>query len=204
MDVSSCGRELDRRIGPCGTVAGIMARTDASRGVWKAAAGLEADARGTTSLAYKMSNKENNRLNKAAVNAIRDFPHGTVIWGARTMDGYDDAENLDYRYVPVRRLSLMIEESISKGLGFATFENNTEQLWAQIRLVVGAFMHNLFRQGAFKGEKAVDAYFVKIDDQTTTPEDILLGHVNIVVGFSPLRPSDFIEIKIRQQASIPV
>jgi phage tail sheath protein FI len=189
-----------KAIDPSGSIAGLMARIDANRGVWKAPAGIEADIRGIRSVDHSMSDPENGVINPQAVNAIRVFPNGIVSWGARTMDGFDNSGNLDYKYVPVRRLALFIEESLYRGLKFAVFEPNDEPLWAQIRLAAGAFMNNLFRQGAFQGQKASDAYFVKVDAETTTQNDINLGIVNVVVGFAPLKPAEFVIITIQQMA----
>jgi phage tail sheath protein FI len=191
---------IARQIDPGGSLAGVMARIDANRGVWKAPAGIEADIRGIRSVEHMMSDPENGIINPEAVNAIRVFPNGIVSWGARTVDGFDNSGNLDYKYVPVRRLALFIEESLFRGLKFAVFEPNDEPLWAQIRLAAGAFMNNLFRQGAFQGQKASDAYFVKVDSETTTQNDINLGIVNVVVGFAPLKPAEFVVITIQQKA----
>jgi hypothetical protein len=189
-----------KAIDPSGSIAGVIARTDANRGVWKAPAGIEATVRGVRGVEYRMSDPENGVINPQAVNAIRVFPNGIVSWGARTMDGSNDSSNNDYRYVPVRRIALFIEESLYRGLKFAVFEPNDEPLWAQIRLAAGAFMNNLFRQGAFQGQKARDAYFVKVDFETTTQNDINLGRVNVVVGFAPLKPAEFVIITIQQIA----
>jgi hypothetical protein len=191
---------LVKPIAPSGAIAGIMARIDSNRGVWKAPAGLEADIRGIRGVDQTMSDPENGVINPQAVNAIRVFPNGIVSWGSRTMDGFDNSPNTDYRYIPVRRLALFIEESLYRGLKFAVFEPNDEPLWAQIRLAAGAFMNNLFRQGAFQGQKASDAYFVKVDSETTTQNDINLGIVNVVVGFAPLKPAEFVVITIQQMA----
>jgi Bacteriophage tail sheath protein len=106
----------------------------------------------------------------------------------------------DYKYVPIRRLALFIEESLYRGTQWVVFEPNDEPLWAQIRLNVGAFMHNLFRQGAFQGKTPQEAYFVKCDKDTTPQNDTNLGIVNIVIGFAPLRPAEFVIIKIQQIA----
>jgi len=187
-------------IDPAGSIAGLMARTDANRGVWKAPAGIEADIRGVRGVQYAMSDPENGVINPEAVNAIRVFPNGIVSWGARTMGGFDNSGNDDYKYVPVRRLVLFIEESLYRGLKFAVFQPNDEPLWAQIRVAAGAFMNNLFRQGAFQGQKASDAYFVKVDSETTTQNDINLGIVNVIVGFAPLKPAEFVVITIQQKA----
>ena len=190
---------LNKNVGPSGAMAGLMARIDGSRGVWKAAAGTEADLRGIVGLEYRFSDDENGVLNKRAVNTLRIFPNGIVSWGARTMDGDDDFGS-EYKYIPVRRLALYMEESLYRGLKWVVFEPNDEPLWSQIRLNVGAFMHNLFRQGAFQGVKSKDAYFVKCDSETTTQNDIDLGMVNIWVGFAPLKPAEFVILYLQQMA----
>ena len=168
--------------------------------MWKAPAGLEAGIRAVVGLEHSMSDPENGVINPQAVNAIRVFPNGIVSWGARTMDGFDNSGNSDYKYVPVRRVALFIEESLFRGLKFAVFEPNDEPLWAQIRQAAGAFMNNLFRQGAFQGQTASEAYFVKADAETTTQNDINLGIVNVLVGFAALKPAEFIVLSIQQQA----
>lgn len=190
---------LNKNVGPSGAMAGLMARIDGSRGVWKAAAGTEADIRGIVGVEYKFSDDENGVLNKRAVNTLRIFPNGIVSWGARTMEGDDDFGS-EYKYIPVRRLALYMEESLYRGLKWVVFEPNDEPLWSQIRLNVGAFMHNLFRQGAFQGVKSKDAYFVKCDSETTTQNDINLGIVNIWVGFAPLKPAEFVILYLQQMA----
>ncbi len=187
-------------IDPGGTVAGVMARTDTRRGVWKAPAGLEASLLGATGLEYRIADPENGVTNPQAINTLRQFAGGTVVWGARTMAGFDNSGENDYKYVPVRRLALFLEESLYRGLQFALFEPNDEPLWAQIRLAAGAFMQNLFRQGAFQGSKASDAYDVRCDSTTTTQNDINLGRVNVIVAFAPLRPAEFVVLTIRQLA----
>jgi len=190
---------LRQNVGPSGAIAGLMARIDASRGVWKAPAGTEADLRGVVGLEYRFSDDENGVLNPHAVNTLRVFPNGIVNWGARTMDGDDDFGS-EYKYIPVRRLALFMEESLYRGLKWVVFEPNDEPLWAQIRLNVGAFMHDLFRQGAFQGMTPKDAYFVKCDKETTTQSDINQGMVNIWVGFAPLKPAEFVMLYLKQMA----
>lgn len=186
----------------CGAMAGIWARTDAQRGVWKAPAGTEANILGALGTAYRMNNQENGVLNPLGLNCLRTFPvFGTVVWGARTMRGADALTD-DYKYVPVRRLALFLEESLYRGTQWVVFEPNDEPLWAQIRLSVGSFMHSLFAQGAFAGQTPKDAYFVKCDDETTTPLDQDQGRVNIIVGFAPLRPAEFVIIQIQQIVSV--
>jgi uncharacterized protein len=187
------------QLGPTGAIAGLMARTDSARGVWKAPAGTEADIRGVSGLERRLSDPENGVLNPKAINAVRIFPEGAVCWGARTMDG-DDSTPSDYKYVPIRRLSLYIEESLYRGLKWVVFEPNDEPLWGQIRLNVGSFMHGLFTQGAFQGAKSTDAYFVRCDAETTTQDDRNKGIVNIWVGFAPLKPAEFVVLYLQQMA----
>jgi phage tail sheath protein FI len=177
-----------------------MARTDTNRGVWKAPAGVDASISGAQGLSVGLTNEENGQLNPLGVNCLRTFPIiGNVTWGARTMRGADLLAD-EYKYIPVRRTALYIEESLYRGLQWVVFEPNDEPLWAQIRLNAGAFMHNLFRQGAFQGSSPRDAYFVKCDKETTTQSDINLGIVNVVVGFAPLKPAEFVIIKLQQMA----
>ena len=189
-----------RRMAGSGSVAGVFARTDTDRGVWKAPAGTDAVLKGVDSLPIVINDSDNGTINQKGVNALRVFrDYGKLVWGARTMKG-SDAQADEYKYVPVRRLALYIEESLYRGTQWVVFEPNDEPLWAQIRLNVGAFMHNLFRQGAFQGTSPRDAYFVKCDKESTTQNDINLGIVNIVVGFAPLKPAEFVIIKLQQMA----
>ncbi len=184
---------------PSGTMAGLYARTDSARGVWKAPAGTEAGLR-VAGLDAPMTDDQNGVLNRLGINCLRTFPiYGRVSWGARTFDGADQKAS-EWKYVPVRRTALYIEESLFRGLKWAVFEPNGETLWAQLRVAAGAFMNNLFRQGAFKGTSPREAYFVKCDAETTTQNDIDLGIVNVMVGFAPLKPAEFVVIKIQQIA----
>jgi uncharacterized protein len=188
-----------RNVGPSGTLAGLYSRIDSSRGIWKAPAGTEAGLRGAN-LATKLTDLENGGLNPLGINALRNFPiFGNIGWGARTLEGADQQAS-EWKYIPVRRTAMYIEESLYQGLKWVVFEPNDEPLWAQIRLNVGAFMHNLFRQGAFQGKTPREAYFVKCDKETTTQNDIDRGIVNIAVGFAPLKPAEFVVIKIQQMA----
>jgi phage tail sheath protein FI len=185
---------------PCGTVAGIIARTDATRGVWKAPAGLQANLAGVNALAVPLTDAENGELNPLGVNCIRTFAAaGHVIWGSRTLMG-DDRLASEWKYIPVRRVTLYIEESLYRGTQWAVFEPNDEPLWAQLRLAVGSFMNSLFRQGAFQGSTPSDAYFVRCDSTTTTQADIDRGIVNVMVGFAPLKPAEFVILYIQQKA----
>lgn len=188
------------RFPPSGMLAGLYARTDGTRGVWKAPAGTEAVLRGPQGLTYLLTDGENGVLNPLGLNAIRSMRvYGIVAWGARTLDGADQKAS-EWKYIPVRRIALFIEESLYRGTQWVVFEPNDEPLWSQIRLNVGAFMHNLFRQGAFQGASPREAYLVKCDKETTTQADIDLGIVNILVGFAPLKPAEFVILKISQLA----
>jgi phage tail sheath protein FI len=189
-----------RTTGASGTLAGLFARIDARRGVWKAPAGTEATLRGVSELDDVLSDAENGTLNPLGINCLRTFPvYGTVAWGARTLEGAD-VQASEWKYIPVRRLALMLEESLYRGTQWVVFEPNDEPLWSQIRLNVGAFMHNLFRQGAFQGSSPREAYFVKCDAETTTQNDVDRGVVNVVVGFAPLKPAEFVIVRIQQLA----
>jgi len=189
-----------RSLGCSGTVAGLFARTDATRGVWKAPAGIEAKLQNVQGLAYNLTDAQNGALNPLAVNCLRTLPvYGHICWGARTLDGADALAS-EWKYIPIRRLALFIEESLYRGTQWVVFEPNDEPLWAKIRLNVGVFMNGLFRQGAFQGSTKDQAYFVKCDAETTTQADRNLGIVNIQVGFAPLKPAEFVVISIQQIA----
>ena len=185
---------------PCGAVAGVIARTDATRGVWKAPAGQEATLAGVQQMDVAMTDDENGIVNPLGVNGLRSFRIiGPVVWGGRTLMGADALAS-QWKYLPVRRLALFIEESLYRGTQWVVFEPNDEPLWSQVRLNLGTFMHDLFRQGAFQGTTPREAYFVKCDRETTTQSDIDRGIVNIIVGFRPLKPAEFVVIKIQQIA----
>ena len=185
---------------PCGVVAGVFARTDAQRGVWKAPAGLDATLINVPQLTIALTNEENGQLNPLGVNCLRVLTvAGRVLWGSRTLQG-NDRLGSEWKYIPVRRTALYIEETLYRALQWVVFEPNDEPLWAQIRLNVGAFMNSLFRQGAFQGQSPREAYFVKCDKDTTTQNDIDKGIVNILVGFAPLKPAEFVVVKIQQIA----
>ena len=187
-----------RTFAPSGVVAGVYASTDATRGVWKAPAGIGATLNGVQSMAYQLNDQENGVLNPLGLNCFRTFPlYGAVLWGARTLVGAD-ALTSQWKYVPVRRTALFIEESLYRGTKWVVFEPNDEPLWASIRLNVSSFMDSLFKKGAFQGTTASQAYFVKCDSETTTQDDIDLGVVNILVGFAPLKPAEFVVIQIEQ------
>ncbi len=185
---------------PCGFVAGIYAATDASRGVWKAPAGVQAGLTGASGLQYTLTDLENGDLNIQAINCLREFKvFGDVVWGARTLAGSNQAGS-EWKYVPIRRLALFIESSLYDGTQWVVFEPNDAPLWSQIRMNVGAFMQGLFLQGAFQGTSPSQAYFVKCDAENNPQSSIDLGIVNILVGFAPLFPAEFVVIQIQQIA----
>jgi hypothetical protein len=191
---------ITRVIGAGGAIAGLMARTDANRGVWKAPAGIEAGLNAISGVNVVLNDAQNGVLNKQGVNCIRVLPNGSAVnWGARTMDGDDDTGS-EWKYVPIRRFALFLEESLYRGTRWAVFEPNDEPLWANIRLNINAFMFSLFRQQAFQGTSPQEAYYVKCDKTTTTQDDRNKGIVNIEVGFAPLKPAEFVVIKIQQIA----
>ena len=194
------GNQLGR-FAPCGAVAGVMARTDSTRGVWKAPAGLDAAIIGTHGLDVPFTDAESGVLNPLGINCLRHLrQNSVVIWGSRTLRGADLFAD-EYKYVPVRRTALFIEESLYRGTNWAVFETNNEALWKQIRLAVGSFMQGLFGHGAFQGSTPAQAYFIKCDAATTTQNDIDRGILNILVGFAPLKPAEFVVIKIQQMTA---
>lgn len=185
---------------PSAAIAGVIARTDANRGVWKSPAGIEATVAGAVDLDYNLTDNENGELNPKGINCLRNKTDaGIVVWGARTLRGADTLAD-QWKYLAVRRMALYIEETLYRGTQWVVFEPNDEPLWSQIRLNIGAFMHDLFRKGAFQGTTPKEAYFVKCDKETTTQYDIDRGIVNILVGFAPLKPAEFVIIKIQQLA----
>ncbi|KEZ11986.1 Phage tail sheath protein [Sphingobium yanoikuyae] len=200
LKVPQLGSVVPKTVDPSGSIAGLMARHDGRFGVWTAPAGLDATLRGVQGLDVVMSDEENGVINPKALNAIRQFPAGAVSWGARTMVGFNESGNIDDKYLPVRRTMLFIEESLYRGLKFATFKPNAEPLWASIRLAAGSFMNGLMRQGAFASTNKLEAYYVLCDETTTTPDDINLGIVNVIVGFAPLKPAEFVILTVKQIA----
>jgi phage tail sheath protein FI len=201
MDIADpLNQQRLRPVSPSGTVAGLWARTDGARGVWKAPAGTAATLAGVQKLEYVLTDPENGVLNPLAINCLRNFPiYGPVCWGARTLNGADQMAD-QWKYIPVRRLALYIEESLYRGTKWAVFEPNDTPLWAQLRLNVGSFMQTLFRQGAFQGSTPQQAYFVLCDATNNPQASINQGVVNITVGFAPLLPAEFVVISIQQMA----
>ncbi|AJE85105.1 phage tail sheath protein [Streptomyces albus] len=192
-----------RAFPPSGAIAGVFARTDSERGVWKAPAGTEARLAGVHSLTVPLTDRENGLLGPLGLNCLRTFPMvGPLVWGARTLQGSDALATThgEWKYVPVRRLALHVEESLHRGLQWVVFEPNSEQLWQQIRLNASSYLHTLFRQGAFAGGTPREAYFVKCDHDTTTAQDVANGVVNVLVGIAPVKPAEFVIVRIQQLA----
>jgi phage tail sheath protein FI len=183
---------------PSGAIAGVIARMDGEYGVWQSPAGTDASLNGAYGPSVLLSDSDHGLLNPVGLNCIRQFPvYGTVGFGSRTVDGSDLMAS-DYKYVAVRRVANYILLTLTGALRWAVHKPNGEELWSQLRLSVNAFMQTLFRQGAFKGVSAKDAYFVLCDSTTTTPTDINNGTVNIVIGFAPLKPAEFVVISLTQ------
>jgi len=187
-------------MGGSGTLAGIYALTDQNRGVWKAPAGITAPLAGVQQLSYVMNDQENGQINPLGVNALRTFPiYDNISWGSRTLASANQAD-IDWKYVPVRRLALYIEQSLIQGLQWVVFEPNDDRLWAQIRLSINSFLHPLYLQGAFVGATPQQAYQCVCDASTTTAEDMENGIVNILILFAPVRPAEFVVISLQQMA----
>jgi len=189
-------------IAPSGFVAGVIAREDTNRGVWKAPAGYEALVQNTFGVVSsgRMTDPRQGTLNPLGVNCLRTLPGiGTVVFGARTLVSANPAFQ-QYRYVPVRRMTLFLEQSLLASLGWVIFEPNDTPLWVSIKTTIDNFMLGLFNQGAFQGTTPSHAFQVSCDATTTTPDDQANGIVNVVVAFAPLKPAEFVIIKIAQLA----
>ncbi len=184
-----------RSIAPSGSIAGLMARGDATHGIWKSPSGIDATLVGVEGPVVQVTDADNATLSALAVNAVRRFPPGTVAWGARTMAGRDDAST-DWRYVPVRRMALHLERSIARGLSWAARQPSTAALWTQATAVVDAYLHGLWLRGAFQGTTTQQAFFVRCDASTMTPSDIAGGILNLLVGFAPLKAAEFVVLRI--------
>ncbi len=196
LAVDSAHAGAVRAFPPCGFVAGIYARTDTTHGVWKAPSGADARLTGSAGLALSIDDLQAGAIDRAGINCLRRFPNiGDVVWGARTVAGAD-AQNPEWKYVPVRRLALFIESSIDRGLQWVAFEANAEALWAEVRAAIENFLYKLWTLGAFPGTTPRDAYFVRCDSSTMTQADIDSGRLNVVIGVAPTRPAEFVIIRI--------
>lgn len=199
------GRRVALDLPPSGAIAGVYARTDNARGVWKAPAGRAAGIVGISGLMAATSDDVSGQLNPVGINVLRSFPAaGTVIWGARTLRG-DDSLGSEHKYVPIRRVTDYIASSLYLGTAFAVFEPNDPGLWAQLRLAVTTFMRRLFDQGAFQRSATgaeSDSFFVVCDETVNPQAEIDLGRVNVVVGFAPLKPAEFVIVTITQISAL--
>ncbi|MCA9477307.1 MAG: phage tail sheath family protein, partial [Nitrospira sp.] len=194
---SMASAALPITIPPSGTLAGLFARLDETRGVWKAPAGMEATLMGVMGLEQLLTSQDVTLLESGNINALKQTsPTTFVAWGSRTL-----SPDPEWRYVPVRRTALFLESSIKQGLTWTVFEPNDEPLWKQIRQSVGDFLTSLFRQGAFQGTKPQDAFFVKCGRDTITANDQAAGLLHILVGFAPLKPAEFVTLRISQKVS---
>lgn len=181
---------------PSGMIAGLYARTDNTRGVWKAPAGTEAGLLGAVGVAASVTDSDQDTLNPIGINCIRQFPaSGIVVWGARTLA---TESNPEYRYVPIRRMAMFLKTSLFRGTQWVVFEPNDEPLWSAIRFNINAFMLTQFRSGAFQGGKPSEAFFVKCDEDNNIQATIDAGQVHILVAFAPLKPAEFVIIHITQ------
>ncbi len=182
------------RIPPCGHIAGIYARSDAERGVHKAPANEV--VRGATGLPIQVTRPEQDSLNPIGINCIRSFPgRGIRVWGARTL-----SSDAAWRYINVRRLFNMIEESIERGTQWVVFEPNDPDLWARVRRDVKAFLKTVWSAGALFGATPDQAFYVKCDEELNPPETRDLGQLNIEVGIAPVKPAEFVIFRISQWA----
>jgi phage tail sheath protein FI len=177
---------------PSGFMAGIFARSDSERGVHKAPANEV--VRGALGLRYTITKGEQDLLNPKGINCIRTFPNrGIRVWGARTI-----SSDASWRYVNVRRLFNMVEQSIELGTQWVVFEPNDHRLWKRITRDIGAFLLRLWRQGALFGKTPEEAFFVKCDDETNPPEVIDAGQLIVEVGMAPVKPAEFVIFRIGQ------
>ncbi|SRR5712691_5183301 len=180
---------------PSGHIAGIYARSDAGRGVHKAPA--NEIVRGALGVTYRVTHEEQGVLNQQGVNCIRFFARdGVRVWGARTLA---DASS-EWRYINVRRLFNMIEESIAQSTRWVVFEPNDRSLWKSMKRDVGAFLTMVWRDGALMGKTPEEAFFVKCDEETNTPEVIDSGQLVILIGIAPVKPAEFVIFRISQSA----
>jgi hypothetical protein len=183
-----------RKVPPCGHMAGIYARTDATRGVHKAPANEV--VRGALGLEVLVTKGEHDLLNPIGVNVIRSFPgRGIRVWGGRTV-----SSDPSWRYINVRRLFNMIEESIERGTQWVVFEPNDEDLWARVRRDVRAFLTLVWRTGALFGTTPDAAFYVKCDAETNPPEVRDVGQMIVEIGLAPVKPAEFVIFRISQWA----
>jgi hypothetical protein len=185
---------------PCGAVAGLLARTDAERGVWKAPAGSHARLERVRALQLNIEEAEAAQLARHGVNCLRMVPGlGAVCWSARTRHP-EDASTPELAQLPVRRMANFLEDSLVPALEWTRFERNDARLWAHVAAQAEAFMHGLFIAGAFQGASESEAYFVRCGTDTVRPEDLGHGRAGIDLGFAPLKAGEFVRIRIHCRA----
>lgn len=175
-----------------GAVAGVLARTDEARGVWKAAAGQDAALAGVDDLAVTLTDADVSLLAPRGINCLRRLRGGSpVVWGGRTTSA-----DPQWRYLPVRRLVLHLEESLLQGTRWAVLEPNVEATWASIRTLVESFLGDLWRRGALMGQRPSEAYYVRCGRDTMTQADLAAGRLVVVLGVAPLRPAEFVVLRL--------
>lgn len=200
-DRAGAGKNPRRYVPPSGFISGLYARIDNSRGVWKAPAGTETGLVGPIGLEYSVTDSEQDILNPIGVNCIRHFPDsGIVVWGARTFAAQSDPE---YRYVPVRRYTLYLRQSIYRGTQWSVFEPNDKPLWEQLKANIDDFMMGEFRKGALAGATPDEAFSVKCDEELNPPSEVNAGRLNMEIAFAPLKPAEFVIIRISQKSQRP-
>ena len=200
-DRAGAGKNPKRFVPPSGFMAGMYARIDSQRGVWKAPAGTEAGIIGAIGLEYSVTDSEQDILNPIGVNCIRQFADsGMVVWGART---FATASNPEYRYVPVRRYTIYLRQSIYHGTQWAVFEPNDAPLWGQLKANIDDFMMGEFRKGALAGATPELAFDVKCDAELNPDSEVNAGRVNMEIRFAPLKPAEFVIIRISQKSHRP-
>lgn len=193
LEISDAVTGAPTQCPPSGHVCGLYARSDARRGVWKAPAGL--NLQGVTGVHQSFGRADQAALNMAGINLIRNMPRGTVVWGARTLAG----RSSDYKYVSVRRFATFVVQSLSRGLQWAVFEPNDARLWASVRRDISDFLHILWRDGALAGSKPDEAFFVRCDRSIMTQADIDAGRLIAQIGIAPLRPAEFVLLRLTQK-----
>lgn len=186
---------------PCAAVAGLIARTDAHRGVWKAPAGSEATLSGMEGTSLAPTETQLAELAAVGLNAVRSLPgRGLLVWGARTLAGHNALAS-DWKYVPVRRLALHIEQSVLRGTQWVVFEPNDEPLWARLRASVADFLTKIWHQGGLMGQKPEEAFFVRCDRSTITAADIAAHRLHLHIGMAPLKPAEFVLLRLTLQTA---
>lgn len=180
----------------CGAVAGTISRLDEHMGVWTSPAGVSARLYGIEGFSVVLNSSDYSQLSVIGINCLRTLPrYEHVIWGARTL--HDASSSNDWKYLPVRRTALHVEQSISLWLDQISFESNSETLWAEIRRHANTFLYQLYQRGAFQGQSVEEVFFVRCDETTTSLADVAVGRVNIMVGLALLKPAEFVILDIR-------